>query len=73
MYHVFDILLKWIWYIFIIRIFIQGILYFFFPNNMKSVQQALQLIATHINDKALHVIMLKKNLMHLGKGLKMKI
>ena len=55
-FDVFDILLKLIWYIFIFRIFIQCILFLSFhvhttwSHTNKTVQQAVPLIATHIND-----------------------
>ena len=50
---VFDILLKLIWYIFIIRIFIQGILSFLSTQPAWShSNKVVPLIPTHINDKA---------------------
>ena len=50
-FDVFDKLLKLKWYIYIIRIFIQCILFFLFTQPEVTVTRLL-LIATHINEKA---------------------
>ena len=58
-FDVFYILLKFIWYIFIIRIFIQRVLFCLSTctqpsHTNKAVQQAVPLIATHINDNEIN-------------------
>ena len=55
-FDVFDILLKLVWYIFIIRIYLYSAFFFCLStctqpgHTNKAVQQAVPLIATHIND-----------------------
>ena len=62
-YEVFDVLLKFKWYIFIIKNINTARSFFFSPqtwlHSNKAVQHAVPLIATHMNDKAL--IMIKKS------------